>query len=267
MRNQALTGYVLHQAAYGESRSLIYLFSQEFGMIHGLGKKNLPLFMPISLFANGKKSLKTFSQSQIGAGMSSGINTLTGQGLFAGLYLNEVLVKLLPIEQPMPLIWDSYQNTIQQIATIFTKTVLHNAINNDPLPKPPDDLSLLKFLLRQFEHQLFDELGYGIDLHHDSVGDTLVSTQAYRYRLQQGFVPIASEDLDRHSVTGQMIEQWQQWLTTPLQFINDYQQQPTPTRSLLNQISHSYRMVIDDLLDYQTLQSRELWRQLNQLSI
>ena len=65
MRNQLLTGYILHQKPYGESRSLIYLFSEEWGVVHGIGKKNLPLFVPIQFFGNGKNSLKTFSQSQI----------------------------------------------------------------------------------------------------------------------------------------------------------------------------------------------------------
>lgn len=257
MRNQALIGYILHQAAYGESRSLIYLFSQELGMIHGLGKKNLPLFLPISLFATGKKSLKTFSQSQLGAK----ITTLTGQGLFAGLYLNEILVKLLPFEEPMPAIWHAYQHTIDQIAALFIPATTDSAHGVDQ----PEALTLLKFLLRQFEHQLFDELGYGVDIHHDSLGNAFIPTQTYRYRLQQGFVPMVSDDMARH-VTGQMLKQWQQWLTTPRQFISDYQQQPSQAKHLLNQMSHSYRMVIDDLLNYQTLQSRELWRQLNQFS-
>ena len=51
MRNQLLTGYILHQKPYGESRSLVYLFSEEWGVVHGIGKKNLPLFVPIQFLA------------------------------------------------------------------------------------------------------------------------------------------------------------------------------------------------------------------------
>nr|WP_261862698.1 recombination protein O N-terminal domain-containing protein [Psychrobacter sp. JCM 18900] len=39
MRNEALVGYLLHQRPYQEKRALYYLFSQQHGVIHGVGKK------------------------------------------------------------------------------------------------------------------------------------------------------------------------------------------------------------------------------------
>nr|WP_240365904.1 recombination protein O N-terminal domain-containing protein [Psychrobacter sp. KH172YL61] len=39
MRNEALIGYLLHQRPYQEKRALYYLFSQQHGVIHGVGKK------------------------------------------------------------------------------------------------------------------------------------------------------------------------------------------------------------------------------------
>ena len=65
MRNEALVGYLLHQRPYQEKRALYYLFSQQHGVIHGVGKKGAPLFMPLQLFATGKRDLKTFTQIQI----------------------------------------------------------------------------------------------------------------------------------------------------------------------------------------------------------
>ena len=65
MRNEALIGYLLHQRPYQEKRALYYLFSQQHGVIHGVGKKGAPLFMPLQLFATGKRDLKTFTQIQI----------------------------------------------------------------------------------------------------------------------------------------------------------------------------------------------------------
>ena len=50
MRNQLLTGYILHQKPYGESRSLIYLFSEEWGVVHGIGKKKLTAICPYTIF-------------------------------------------------------------------------------------------------------------------------------------------------------------------------------------------------------------------------
>ena len=58
MRNEALVGYLLHQRPYQERRALYYLFSQQHGVVHGVGKKGAPLFMPLQLFATGKRDLK-----------------------------------------------------------------------------------------------------------------------------------------------------------------------------------------------------------------
>ena len=51
MRNQLLTGYILHQKPYGESRSLVYLFSEEWGVVHGIGKKTYRYLSPYSFLA------------------------------------------------------------------------------------------------------------------------------------------------------------------------------------------------------------------------
>lgn len=65
MRNEALVGYLLHQRPYQEKRALYYLFSQQHGVVHGIGKKGAPLFEPLQLFATGKRELKTFTQINI----------------------------------------------------------------------------------------------------------------------------------------------------------------------------------------------------------
>ncbi|MFW2177465.1 MULTISPECIES: DNA repair protein RecO [unclassified Moraxella] len=244
MRNQPLTGYVLHQKPHGESRSLIYFFTQEWGVVHGIGKKNLPLFMPIALFATGKNSLKTFSQSQVITFNTS----LTGQGLFAGLYLNEILLKLLPVEEPLGELWLGYQGTIQQISQLFQTSTT-------------DDLTLLKWQLRQFETLLFDELGYGLDFSVDSFGLSYQAEQVYRYQLQQGFVDLLALDKADFVVTGEQIQQWQACLQDTAIFEQSLANTPQSTTHVLNQMGGIYRNILDNLLNYQQLQSRELWRQ------
>ena len=100
MRNEALSGYLLHQRPYQEKRALYYLFSQEQGVVHGVGKKGAPLFELLHLFATGKRDLKTFSQ--IAMGQIETIDTdevatiknysqISGQQQYAALYLNEIL--------------------------------------------------------------------------------------------------------------------------------------------------------------------------------
>ena len=249
MRNQSLTGYILHQKPYGETRSLIYLFSQALGVVHGIGKKNLPLFVPIEFFGNGKNSLKTFSQSQI---LQNHV-TLTGQSLFAGLYLNEILQKLLPIEEPMVEVWQAYAQCIANIAHLF---VVPDDVQQDMIK--------LKWYLRQFENVLFEQLGYGFDFAKDALGDDLVSTQRYQYQLQQGFVPMFAMDKSALELTGEQLATWQQCLQDEPLFTQLMTDNADLAKQLVNSVGAIHRHLLDSLLNYQTLQSRELWQQLTQ---
>lgn len=246
MRNQPLIGYVLHQKPYGENRSLIYFFSQELGMVHGIGKKNLPLFMPIQLFASGKRALKTFSQSQLCQVNSS----LVGQGLFAGMYLNEILLKLLPIEEPFVQLWSAYQTSIEYIAQLFHPTLEHTT-----------DLTLLKWQLRRFETVFFEQLGYGLDFSVDAFGDMFDLKQNYHYQLEKGFVALLTHDKAGYNLTGEELNLWQQSLQDPLFFEAFISQQPQKVHILLHNIGGIYRNILDSLLNYQPLQSRKLWQQ------
>lgn len=241
MRNEPLTGFVLHQKPYRENRSLTYFFSQEFGLVNGIGKKNLPLFVPISVFATGKSDLKSFSQSQL----LQNAQPLHGQAQFAGLYLNELLVKLLPPEESCHPLWQAYQQSLNCLANLN-----HQFFN-------PNDY--LKLLLRQFEQQLFEELGYAIDFSHDNQGELIVPTSHYRYQLQAGFVPVVIAETtgkgqDLTVFLGQDLQVWQNSLQENDADFSDL--------ALLNQMGKLYRQVVDNLLNHQPLQSRELWREL-----
>lgn len=249
MRNQLLTGYILHQKPYGESRSLIYLFSEEWGVVHGIGKKSLPLFVPIQFFGNGKNSLKTFSQSQI---LQNHI-TLTGQSLYAGMYLNEILQKLLPVEEPFAEIWQAYQQCLANMANLFFEP-----------SQSPHDMTFLKWYLRRFENVLFEQLGYGFDFAKDALGDLITPSQRYQYQLQQGFMPVLPLDKPDMSITGEQLLTWYQCLQDEASFNQMMQQDFDLAKQLVNSISAMHRHLMDNLLNYQTLQSRELWQQLTQ---
>ena len=200
MRNEALIGYLLHQRPYQEKRALYYLFSQQHGVIHGVGKKGAPLFMPLQLFASGKRDLKTFTQINIAplssiqdsvaqiaqnslALKDSNVNlaqtlhheNISGQHQYAALYLNEILWRLLPTEDPMPILWQHYQNSLQQL-------------------KQPLTADGLRLCLRQFEAYLFNELGFALTLKHDSLDQAIELDTWYRFLPDVGLVPIIHND-------------------------------------------------------------------------
>ena len=254
MRNEALIGYLLHQRPYQEKRALYYLFSQHHGVIHGIGKKGAPLFMPLQLFATGKRDLKTFSQINIAplssiqgsvtqdslapedsqANLAEALHheSISGQHQYAGLYLNEILWRLLPTEDPMPVLWQHYQNSLQQL-------------------KQPLTADELRLCLRQFETDLFNELGFALTLKHDSLDQPIESDCAYRFLPDVGLVPIIHND-DNKNAIAQTVFKGSEILVMVEQGISAV---------TLNTWSRLHRQLIDHLLDYQPLQSRLLWQQ------
>ncbi len=239
MRNEALIGYLLHQRPYQEKRALYYLFSEKHGVIHGIGKKGAPLFEPLQLFATGKRDLKTFSQINLAqpARDLAGAEPLRyqqiqGQQQYAALYLNEILWKLLPTEDPMPILWQHYRDTLCQL-------------------KQPLTGNELRLCLRQFEQHLFDELGFALNLVHDSTSASIDADASYRFLPDVGLVLIMHVDYV-DSMTIQAVFSGIEILAMSRLGI---------TELTLNAWSRLYRQLIDHLLDYQPLQSRLLWQQ------
>ena len=179
--------------------------------------------------------------------------TLTGQSLYAGMYLNEILQKLLPVEEPFAEIWQAYQQCVANMATLFVEPA-----------QSPHDMTRLKWHLRRFENVLFEQLGYGFDFAKDALGDLIVSSQRYQYQLQQGFMPVLPLDKPDISLTGEQLLTWYQCLQDEASFNQMMQQDFDLAKQLVNSISAMHRHLMDNLLNYQTLQSRELWQQLTQ---
>ena len=271
MRNETLTGYLLHQRPYQEKRALYYLFSQQYGVVHGVGKKGAPLFVGLHLFATGKRDLKTFSQINIRQtdevniddedgiikrgnnsieysssennaielvnndtkstnGLSYG--QITGQNQYAALYLNEILWRLLPTEDPMPLLWQRYQETLDRLKQSLTPAEL-------------------RICLRQFEKHLFFELGFELTLSQDSTLSQIEPDLIYRFLPDVGLVPIQTS-AEIVNMTAQAIFSGHEILSMVEQGMSE---------TTLGLWSRLHRQLMDHLLDYQPLQSRLLWQQ------
>lgn len=241
MRNEALTGYLLHHRPYQEKRALYYLFSQQHGVIHGIGKKGAPLFEPLQLFATGKRDLKTFSQMNMANIDTHSMSAeplryqqISGQQQYAALYLNEILWRLLPIEDPMPVLWQHYQDTLQQL-------------------KQPLSADELRLCLRQFEQHLFQQLGFAISLAQDSTLVDIEQDSTYRFLPDMGLVPIIQTAIQADaSMIMQAIFSGREIIAMAECGI---------TAVTLGMWSRLHRHLIDHLLDYQPLQSRLLWQQ------
>src|SRR5204862_5554770 len=91
-------------------------------------------FHPLRLGWSGSSDLATLMQAE----WAGGLRQLYGRGLMCGFYLNELILRLLPREDPHEALFDAYAETIVRLSL------------NEPVSAS----------LRTFEKRLLAELGY-----------------------------------------------------------------------------------------------------------
>jgi DNA repair protein RecO (recombination protein O) len=176
MTEQVKAVYVLHTRDYRETSLLINLFSREQGRIDavlngGKGKKWRGVareFSPLFAFWNGRGELKTLTQLE----QASMPHSLTGDALLSGLYVNELIQRLLPVNEPHPDLFDQY------------------CVCLDGLAGGTD----VQAELRRFEWQLLTELGYQLDCHRDAFQSPIEPSVEYSFHINQGFVASGVDD-------------------------------------------------------------------------
>lgn len=120
----------------------------------------LQSFQPLVATWSGKLELKTLHSLEWGGGLL----LLKGEALMCGFYLNELLLRLLPREDPHEALFEYYSATLK---------ILASGEN-------------LATTLRRFELTLLQELGYAIPLQHDVVNESILETATYRYLAEHG---------------------------------------------------------------------------------
>lgn len=162
--------YVLHSRAYRETSALVDLLTPQGrlrAVLRGARGKAGTLarpFVPLEVELRGRGELKTVGRLEA-AGIA---NLLGGAALFSGLYLNELLIRLLAAEDPHPIVFDHYTMTLLALA----------------------EGRALEPLLRAFEWRLLGELGYGFALDRDRHGLPVVASGLYRLRADAGLEPV-----------------------------------------------------------------------------
>jgi DNA repair protein RecO (recombination protein O) len=143
--------FVLHQYPYKETSRLLDVFSRDHGRVmmvaRGAQRPGSQLrsillsFQPVLLAWFGVGELKTLHS----ADWQGGIPQLSGLPLLCGFYLNELLLRLLPRDEPHPLLFGSYFEAIRALSAL------------------PVSGEGVEPILREFERHLLDEMGYGAD--------------------------------------------------------------------------------------------------------
>jgi DNA repair protein RecO (recombination protein O) len=180
--NQAV--YVLHTYPFKETSLVVELFAQHFGRIATTAKGArrprsamrgmLQSFQPLLATWSGKQELKTMHGLEWGGGLL----LLQGEALMCGFYLNELLLRLLPREDPHEALFEYYGQTLKTLAG-----------GHD-----------LATTLRRFELKLLQELGYAIPLTHDENEAAIVPEQLYRYEAEHGASRVTQAERNRNGV-------------------------------------------------------------------
>ena len=175
LRQTGQRGYVLHSYPFSESSLIVETFTRESGRVplvaRGARRPKstvrgvLLAFQPILLSWSGKTELRTLTRAE----WLGGHEPLTGLGMMCGFYLNELLLRLLPRDDPHERLFDHYQDTLGSLGTAHE----------------------LSASLRRFEKALLDELGYGVILNREATtGEVIAAERRYVYLAERG--PVAA---------------------------------------------------------------------------
>jgi len=176
--------YVLHSRPFQNTSVLVDFFSIDYGRITAVAKgarrekskyrSLLQLFHPLLVSFSGRGEVKT-----VGAVESSlSAISLEGVRLFSGLYVNELLIRLLLNYVEHKGLYQSYQKTLIAL----------------------QGSSGIEVILRSFELSLLAELGYAINLESDCRDHAAIDGAChYRFTPDVGFELATGELVENNS--------------------------------------------------------------------
>jgi DNA repair protein RecO (recombination protein O) len=179
---QSQPAYLLHSRPYRDTSLLVDFITQDFGRISAVAKgvrnpksKNravLQPFIPLLVNLTGKNELKTLGQFEA----QSNSVALKHKTLFAALYLNELLVRLIHKQEADAEIYSLYEVTLSDLSK----------------------QTEIEPILRKFELNLLDLLGYGIDF--SVLTERPVDNCWYHFHYDSGFEQVdgASNKLEKY---------------------------------------------------------------------
>lgn len=179
--------YILHRRPYRESSAIIDVVAEGFGrlglILRGAYDKKktgvgamAQIFRPLLLSFGGQGTLKTVRTIEaIGVAPA-----LKENHLYSGFYINELICRLWPQNIAGDELFELYRHTLTALLT--SQAPPGNAGRGTGADKG------LEAVLRRFEFDLLNALGYGIDCHYccDS-GEAIDRSQEYHFIPQQGF--------------------------------------------------------------------------------
>lgn len=175
MRIEQQPAYVLHARPYRETSLLLECLTRDYGRLGvvargvrreraRLQRAQLEPFQLLALDFLARGELATLQSAEtVGTPWR-----LLGDAGLAGLYLNELVVRLTGRQDPQSSLFDAYARTLPRLA------------GGEPLA----------WSLRRFERDLLDAVGYALQLEFEGeTGESIDPEQSYRYVAEFGPAP------------------------------------------------------------------------------
>ncbi|MES2998276.1 MAG: DNA repair protein RecO [Pseudomonadota bacterium] len=225
--------YILHTRHYRDTSLLIDALTPLQGRIsliakaaRGMRSKNsrfkgsLQAFVPLSISWRGKTELLNLLNAEPSGFFSF---PLTGKVLLCGLYLNELLMRLLYRYDPHPALFQAYQIAL-------------TSLSQNP-----------SLALRLFEKRLLAELGYALHLNQDSqTQQAILPDQHYQFIPSQGLLACLNTTIPKVSIfsgSSLLAIHYEEW---------------TAAEQLLD-AKRLFRLALHHLLEGKSIRSRELF--------
>ena len=166
--------FLLHQRSYGETSIIAEVFTRNLGKmsIIARGAKKpkskffgyLVPFSRLKITFSGRSELKTLTNIDRDLSLN---NTYLSKKSYSLLYINELMIKLLPKDAEHKPLFDLYSKFIQ------------DSVNEEKMD----------YLLRNFELDLLEMLGYGINFHADINNEEEIKlNKNYIFVAESGFM-------------------------------------------------------------------------------
>jgi len=166
--------FLLHQRSYGETSIIAEVFTRNLGKmsIIARGAKKpkskffgyLVPFSRLKITFSGRSELKTLTNIDRDLSLT---NTYLSRKSYSLLYINELMIKLLPKDAEHKPLFDLYSKFIQ------------DSVNEEKMD----------YLLRNFELDLLEMLGYGINFHADINNEEEIKLKKnYIFVAESGFM-------------------------------------------------------------------------------
>lgn len=176
--NKLQLAWVLHRRPYQDTGLILELFTSQHGRTGAVmrgGRKHqlLQPFQPLLVELAGYGDLLRLQQCEA----ASPAVPLVKQQLYCGLYLNELLVRMLFRHDKQPRLLAAYADALQAIS---------------------QDTVAMDVVLRRFELLLLAELGYAVEFTLDAQAQPIQSARRYRWQGENGWLLSAEGWLGAH---------------------------------------------------------------------